>query len=190
MWHTCFRMGTVVGLDLDGYLPDQNRIKVRHRPETDTPLKNGIEGQRIVNLADRVTDVLDDYIRINRNDVTDDNGRSPLFTTRHGRVSRTAVRKNFYGITRPCVVTGSCPHNRCIEECEAAVQKKKASSCPSSRSPHPIRRAAITYHLNRDWPSEKVSERANVSTDVLDEHYDNRTEGDRAQGRKQYLDNL
>ena len=190
MWHTCFRMGTTVALDLEDYLPNRKQIKVRHRPETDTPLKNGIEAERVVNLNDRVTDVLDDYIQVQRHDVTDQHGREPLFTTRNGRLSRTALRKNFYGITRPCKVTRSCPHDRRIEECEAAIRKRDASGCPSSRSPHPIRRAAITYHLNRDWPQEKISERANVSVDVLDEHYDSRTEGERAMTRKQYLDNL
>lgn len=190
MWHTCFRMGTVIGLDLEDYLPNRGQIKVRHRPETDTPLKNGIEAERIVNLDNRIMDVLDDYIQIRRHDVTDEFSREPLFTTRHGRLTGTTMRKNIYGITRPCKVVGNCPHDRSIESCDAAVRKKEASQCPSSRSPHPIRRAAVTYHLNRDWPREKVSERANVSVDVLDEHYDSRTEGERAMTRKQYLDNL
>ena len=190
MWHTCFRMGTVVALDLEDYLPNRNQIKVRHRPDTDTPLKNGIEAERIVNINDRVSEVLDDYISVPRNKITDDHGREPLFTTKYGRLSRTTLRKNFYGITRPCKVTENCPHDRRIEECEAAVRKKSASQCPSSMSPHSVRRAAITHHLNRDWPREKVSERANVSVDVLDEHYDSRTEGEQAMTRKQYLDNL
>ncbi|WP_148413441.1 site-specific integrase [Haloferax sp. KTX1] len=190
MWHTCFRMGTTVALDLNDYLSNRKQMKVRHRPDTGTPLKNGTEAERVVNLSERVTDVLDDYIQVQRHEKTDEHGREPLFTTHHGRLSKTALRKNFYGITRPCKVTGNCPHDRCIEECEAAIRKKSASRCPSSRSPHPVRRAAITYHLNRDWPSEKISERANVSVDVLDEHYDSRTEGERAKTRKQYLDNL
>lgn len=68
--------------------------------------------------------------------------------------------------------------------------KTQSSKCPSSMSSHPVRRAAITYHLNRNWPKEKVSERANVSIDVLEEHYDGRSEGERAMTRRQYLDNL
>lgn len=189
-WHTCFRMGTVIALDLDDYCKSRNQIKVRHRPATGTPLKNGIEAERVVNISDRVAEVLEDYIQAPRKNVTDDEGRDPLFTTRYGRSTRTTLRKNFYGITRPCKVADYCPHDRSIEECEAANRKKSASKCPSSRSPHPVRRAAITYHLNQDWPSEKISERANVSTEVLEEHYDSRTEGERAKTRKQYLDNL
>jgi len=190
MWHTCFRMGTAVALDLEDYVSSRNQLKVRHRPETGTPLKNGKEAERVVNISDQVAEVLDDYIEVPRENVIDDYGREPLFTTSHGRVTLTTVRKNFYAITRPCKVIGNCPHDRDIEECDAAIRKKDASKCPSSRSPHPIRRAAITYHLNRDWPGEKISERANVSVDVLDEHYDSRSEGERAKTRKQYLDNL
>jgi len=190
MWHTCFRIGTVLALDVEDYMPSQRQIKVRHRPESDTPLKNGIEAERVVNLSDRVADVLEDYIDVPRYNVTDEHGREPLFTTKYGRLSGGTLRKNLYGITRPCKITGHCPHDKVIEDCEAAVRKKSASKCPSSRSPHPVRRAAITYHLNRDWPGEKISERANVSVDVLDEHYDSRTEGERAKTRKQYLDNL
>lgn len=190
MWHTCFRVGTIVALDLEDYHAERNQLEVRHRPDTDTPLKNGAEAERVVNISEQVGDVLDDYVRVPRENVTDDHGREALFTTPYGRVSDTAIRKNFYGVTRPCKITENCPHDRTIEECEAAARKKQASKCPSSRSPHPIRRAAITYHLNRDWPAEKISERANVSVDVLDEHYDSRTEGERAMTRKQYLDNL
>lgn len=190
MWHICMRMGTVVALDLEDYLPTRNQIKVRHRPESETPLKNGIEAERIVNISDEMVEVLDDYIRVIRHDVEDEYGRKPLFTTEFGRLTLTTLRKNVYAITRPCVYRGHCPHDLEIEDCEAARKKKSASSCPSSMSPHPVRRSAITYHLNRDWPKEKVSERANVSADVLDEHYDGRSEGERAMTRKQYLDNL
>lgn len=190
MWHTCFRMGTTVALNVEDYVASKNQLVVRHRPDTGTPLKNGLEAERVVNIKDEVAEVLNDYLKVKRHQVTDDNGREPLFTTRQGRLSRTALRKNFYGISRPCKITENCPHDRRIEECDAAIRKKDASKCPSSRSPHPVRRAAITYHLNRNWPSEKISERANVSIDILDEHYDGRSEGERAGTRKQYLDNL
>lgn len=190
IWHTCIRMGTVRALDLDDYQPRHQQLYTRHRPETDTPLKNGVEAERIVNLSEEMTQLLDDYIEVRRHNIVEDSGREPLFTTRSYRVSGTAIRKNFYSVTRPCVATGSCPHDQRIEACKAAQKKNQASKCPSSLSPHPLRRAAITYHLNRDWPKEKVSERANVTVDVLDEHYDARTKRERASTRKQYLDNL
>lgn len=74
---------------VEDYLRNRGQIKVRHRPETDTPLKNGIEAERIVNLDDRIMDVLDDYIQVRRHDVTDEFSREPLFTTRHGRLTGT-----------------------------------------------------------------------------------------------------
>lgn len=95
-----------------------------------------------------------------------------------------------YGITRPCWVGMECPHEKDPEDCRAANYKKAASKCPSTQSPHPLRRSAITYHLNQDWPKEKLSERANVSVSVLDDHYDARTENEKATTRKQYLENL
>lgn len=188
MWHTCMRVGTVCALDLGDYHPKQGYVEVRHRPETDTPLKNGYEAEREVNLSEGVRKVLDDYIEVHRNKVTDKHGREPLFTTTQ-RASHNVIRKNLYALTRPCETSGYCPHDREISECEATVVKQ-ASKCPSSVSPHPVRRSAITYHLNRGWPQEKLSERANVSVDVLEEHYDGRTEQEKRIGRQRYLDKL
>jgi site-specific recombinase XerD len=190
MWHTCLRMGTIIALDINDYNRDKRLIEVRHRPDKGTPLKNGNEAERIVNLDNQMAEVLNDYIRGHRKHRTDDHGRKPLFTTPYGRITHTTIRKNVYAMTRPCVYHNTCPHNRRIEDCEAAQKKTQSSKCPSSKSAHPVRRAAITYHLNRNWPKEKISERANVSIDVLDEHYDGRSEGERAMTRKQYLDNL
>ena len=189
IWHTCSRVGTVVSLDVDDYYPKQGFIEIRHRPDTGTPLENGHVAERQVNISKEVCEVLDDYIQTHREIVTGENGRDPLFTTAHGRVTRNTIRKNMNAITRPCHISNNCPHDRDLNECEATMVKK-ASRCPSSISPHPLRRSAITYHLNRDWPSEKVSERANVSGEVLDEHYDARTAADRRNSREKYIDSL
>jgi hypothetical protein len=62
--------------------------------------------------------------------------------------------------------------------------------CPSSLSLHPIRRGAITYQINRGWPKEKLSERTDVSVEVLEKHYDARTQEEQREGRKQHLDLL
>jgi site-specific recombinase XerD len=190
MWHTCMRMGSLESIDLKDWHPDRNQIELHHRPDSDTPLKNGEDGERIINVSDTVTELLEDYIEGHRKAVTDDYGREPMFTTRYGRLTHNTLRKNIYGITRPCYVGMGCPHDKDPSECEAANYKKKASKCPSSMSPHPVRRSAITYHLNQEWPKEKLSERANVSVSVLDEHYDGRTKQEEASTRKQYLDNL
>jgi len=189
MWHTCIRMGTVMALDLDDYLPRKQQLRVRHRPESDTPLKNKSDAERKVNLGDDLCEVLDDYIDVHRVELTDDHGRKPLFTTPTRRLYDTILRKDMYAITRPCFVGQECPHDRDLDECEA-TNKKQASKCPSSISAHPLRRSAITYHLNQNAPKEKVSERADVSVSVLEKHYDARTEDERAAGRRQILDRL
>jgi hypothetical protein len=88
------------------------------------------------------------------------------------------------------VVSDQCPHDRDIDGCEAAQKKKKAMSCPSSESLHPIRRGSITYQVERGWPKEKLSERVDVSVEVLNKHYDARTKEKEREGREQYLDLL
>ncbi|EMA41452.1 tyrosine-type recombinase/integrase [Halococcus hamelinensis] len=190
IWHTGFRMGTARGLDIEDYNPDQQYVRIRHRPETGTPLKNKQQGEREVNLNPDVCETLSNYIAMHRPDVTDENGREPLFAVRSGRAGKTVIQKHFYALTRPCHHTNECPHGRDPLECEASTQYDAASKCPTSTSPHPVRRGAITAHLNADVPKEIASDRMDVSTDVLDKHYDGRTQAKRREQRRSYLDRL
>jgi hypothetical protein len=57
-------------------------------------------------------------------------------------------------------------------------------------SPHAIRRGSITHSLNSDMPDKVVSDRANVSQRVIEQHYDRRTEREKMEQRREYLDNL
>jgi len=99
-----------------------------------------------------------------------------------------SLRETFVAISRPCVHGGNCPHSRVIEDCDAAQNKEQSSSCPSSVSLHPVRRGSITDHINRGWPKEKLSERVDVSVEVLDKHYDVRTKEQARKNRRQYLE--
>jgi site-specific recombinase XerD len=189
LWHTGTRIGAAHSLDLEDYDRDEQYVELHHRPDTGTRLKNKTDGERYVSLSAEVCDALDGYIKYNRDNATDEYGREPLFTSRNGRVGKSSLRDSIYRITRLCQYTGDCPHDREIDSCEA-MEKDKASKCPSSVSPHAIRRGSITYHLSEDVPDKVVSDRMNVSLDVIEKHYDRRSEQEKADQRRNYLDNV
>ena len=189
LWHTGLRIGGAYALDVSDYDPEEMRLEIQHRPET--PLKNKDEGGRLVALSDRVSQILDDWIAHERPDVVDEYYRQPLFSTPHGRAHKTTLREIVYRWTRPCQYLGECPHGRQMDSCEALNDhKKSASKCPSSVSPHAIRRGSITYHLSRDVPEKVVSDRMNVGQEVLDKHYDRRSEEVKVEQRRQYLEGV
>lgn len=193
LWHTSCRASGAIALDLqDLELNPEGEavLKFRDRKSQGTPLKNGPGGERNVTIKEGLRDVLVDYIEGRREGATDEFDRDPLFTTASGRVSRQRIYKNVTGLTRPCLATDSCPHDRRIEDCTAAQKKREAFGCPSSVGTHPIRRGSITYHINRGWPKEKLSERVDVSVDVLSKHYDARKKEDERNGRKEFIDLL
>lgn len=189
LWHTGMRIGAAHGLDIDDYNPEEQYVEIHHRPESGTRLKNKETGERYVSLSSEVCDALDAYLKYGREKAADEYDRQPLFTSRYGRPAKSSLRDSIYRITRPCQYTGKCPHDREIESCEA-MENNKASTCPSSVSPHAIRRGSITYHLSEDVPEKVVSDRMNVSLDVLEKHYDRRGEQKKAEQRRDYLDDL
>jgi integrase len=176
-------MGAARAIDLRDYHPGEGSVEIRHRPKTRTPLKSQDTGERLVALSDDLCQLLDDWIAERRPDTVDDHGRQPLLTTGQGRLSGSTLRHDVYGFSRPCQVGQECPHGRDPDDCEA-VSRDPAAKCPSSVSPHAIRRGAITNHLNSDVPENVVGDRANVSKDVLDQHYDQRTERERMEPRR------
>ncbi|WP_455429316.1 tyrosine-type recombinase/integrase [Haloarcula sediminis] len=186
-WHTGLRSGTLVALDVADVEASQNRLRVRHRPDDGTPLKNGTRAERYVAISSEITEILQDYIDTQRVDVRDGADRRPLFTTEHGRAPVKTLRRWFQSATRPCL-WGECPHGRAKADCDAAQTASDASDCPSSVSGHPVRRGAITRFLKDDVPHRAVSDRCNVTQDVLDKHYDARTEGEKTEQRREYFD--
>jgi len=186
LWHTMMRRGALRALDVDDYHPADQYLDVQHRPETDTPLKNDRGGERLISLSNGLCSLLDDWIEMNRPDMTDDYGREPLLATQHGRIHCTTIQAYCYRATRPCVYTSECPHDRQIDACEA-TSRQGASKCPSSRSPHAIRRGSITYYLQNDIPEKAISDRAQVSQEILDKHYDNRSDRNKMEQRRQFF---
>ncbi|ELY69953.1 tyrosine-type recombinase/integrase [Natrinema versiforme] len=189
LWQCGLRIGAAHALDVDDYDPMELSLEVVHRPATDTPLKNKADGERHVAIAESTRAVLDDWVGEQRPAVTDGNGREPLLATVQGRSHKTHLRKLVYAWTRPCAVSGDCPHGRTIADCDAAGNTKEYS-CPSSVPPHAIRRGAITHWLKAEWPMRAVSGRANVSQDVLEMHYDQRSEEEKMEQRRQFLDTI
>jgi site-specific recombinase XerD len=187
LWDTRIRAGTVRGIDLRDFHPEENYVEIHHRPETDTPLKNGNGAERYVNLHSDVSQVIEHYIQTKRKKVTDDYGREPLLTTRHGRPAISTIQNAIHRITQPCFYSRTCPHNRDIDSCEA-TSHDDFSKCPSSLSPHSVRRGAITEWLNEGHHKELLSDRMDVSEDILEKHYDARTESEKRKLRKDAFD--
>jgi integrase len=179
LWQTGIRVGSAHSLDVDDVFLDENYVQLIHRPDEGTTLKNGKSGQRPVALTPDVAEVLADYIRTHREDVTDEHGREPLFTTPHGRIHGNTIRRLTYRVTAPCYRGVDCP------DCEGGKSK-----CPEAVSPHAIRRGSITHFLTSDVPVDVVSDRMNVSRKVLDQHYDKRSEEVKMEQRRGYLDDI
>lgn len=186
LWHTGIRLGTLRALDVGDFDAEEPCLEVRHRPESDTPLKNGEAAERSIAVGDHYRQVVSDYIKHNRHDVTDDYGRDPLITSEYGRLTGTAIRTVVYRLTQPCQYA-ECPHDKEPTECEF-TNYAQVSECPSSLSPHAIRRGSITVHLREGTPGEVVSDRMNVSAAVLDQHYDERTEREKMRVRRDLLE--
>jgi integrase len=184
------RMGAIRAIDLEDFDAGAQLIDLHHRPESPdergTPLKNGQDGERLVNLSPGLCELLEDYIAGNRHDVTDEYGRDPLFTTSNGRVSTGTIRKGFYRMTRPCKYSDACPDDRSISDCEAA-QSAHASKCPAGFTTHPLRRWSIMHQLDQGVRKELLSDRVDVSVPVLEQHYDQRSEERKRQQRRDVL---
>lgn len=189
LWNTGIRLGALHALDVEDYDSENERLEIHHRPDEGTPLKNGDEGERIVALSVEVCRVIEDWVEHQRPEVTDECGRHPLLTSNQGRLAKSCIRDAVYKATRPCYYGAECPHEREPDSCEAA-QYGGYSKCPSSVSPHAIRRGSITHYLSEDVPEKVVSDRMNVGQDVLDKHYDKRTPEQKVEQRRSYLDEV
>lgn len=190
LWHTLMRRGAVRAIDIQDYHREEQYIEVNHRSVSDTPLKNGRGSERLVAVSDEVAALLNDWIDHQRPDVVDEYGREPLLASAQGRIHVSTIQQYAYIATRPCVYGAECPHGRNPASCEAAAERYNASKCPSSVSPHAIRRGSITHWLREDVPQQAVSDRADVSANVIDAHYDKRSKREKMEQRRGFLDNI
>jgi hypothetical protein len=93
------------------------------------------------------------------------------------------MRRWSYQLTCPSFVGEST-------DCDCNQNSNQAYRCDHSVSPHGIRRGSITHFLREGLPEKVVSDRANVSEDVIDKHYDSRSEMDKMNQRRGHLNNL
>lgn len=188
-WYVGARLGGIRGLDLSNYDSDREYLEFLHRPDEETPLKNGPDGERAVGLPGEVCDILNAYIEQNRHEKFDDYGRSPLLTSQVGRASENSIRAWTYLATVPCLHS-PCPHGNDPETCDY-LDYTTGSQCPSSRSPHQVRTGSITWQLNRGVPIEVVAKRVNTSVRVLRRHYDQPTPLEELENRRRkHIDRL
>lgn len=188
LWETGMRLGAARSIDVDEYHSSERYIELHHRPEEETPLKNKERGEREINLHEWTCRVLDDYIEMHREDTTDDYDRGALFASKHGRYVLSNLRQHINALTRPCHYGTSCPHDREQSDCEANQQYKYAQRCPSSITPHDVRRSSITAWLDDGHSAELISDRMDVSKKILDKHYDKRTEEQKRRLRREMFD--
>ncbi|MDZ5812994.1 integrase, partial [Halorubrum sp. AD140] len=190
------RVGAVRAIDVGDVNLEDRVIRFRHRPEKDhpeekgTPLKNGTDGERDVNIPTELAELIGEYLQNpGRHDVTDRYGREPLLTTKYGRPDTDTIRRDLYKLTRPCVHSNSCPHDRDTDACEA-VDNENASKCPSSHSPHPLRRYSIESQIDRGVAKELLTDRVDVSVPVLNKHYDTRSKDRKRKHRLKVYEKL
>ncbi|MFP8957677.1 hypothetical protein ACLI4Y_13200 [Natrialbaceae archaeon A-CW3] len=107
-----------------------------------------------------------------------------MLTTTHGRLSKNTIRTYVYAWTRPCAIGKDCPYGENPEECEAARRMNWAFKCPDSLSCHPVRKGYITAELTSGVPKEILCDCCDVSEDIMDKHYDHRTEETKMAARR------
>ncbi len=189
-WQTGARIGGLHSLDLADVDFENERVTFVHRPDRGTRLKNRDGGERVVALPSKTITVVRDYVEVKREPVTDEYGREPLFASQFGRMSKRYLPKRLYQVTRPCHINQPCPADKDPAECEYTGGVDDAVACPHNERPHNIRRGAITHWLRQDVPETAVSDRMNVSEKTLDRHYDERTDTERAEQRRKFLDDV
>lgn len=193
---TGLRTGGLRALDLQDRKPGDDGgaiLKLKHRPASDTSLKNKQRSERSIHIPEHVNAVIEDYLEEHRPSVTDAYGRDPLVATFDGRIAASTIRSYVYAWTRPCVIGRACPHGYDddeIDSCEASGAKGVAYQCPSSLSPHSVRRGYITHELNAKVPKAVVSDDCDVSPEVIDSNYDARDPDEKLAVRREIRESI
>jgi len=168
--HVGARRSGIQSLDVDDWNPDDRTLAFLNRPERGTRLKNGRQHERKVVLSERPAAALNEYVTRERIEKHDEHGRRPLFSSRQGRPTKSTITNWTYQATTPCLWQ-ECPHSKDRHRCEWTEQTE-ASKCPSTKSPHPVRRGSITWQLNIGRDPGDVAARAATTPQVIRRYYD------------------
>lgn len=189
LWYCMVRVGTLRSIDLNDVDLDHGYIDLSHDPDKGTPLKNKQKSERSIKIRVKTQEIIRDYIDENRVDSVDEYGREPLVTLKRGgaRPHTKSLRNRTYGLTRPCFHGVECPHGYDESDCTAAQNINKGHECPSAESTHAFRRGSISWHLRCETPKQVVSDRADVSTSVIDSNYSTLSEREKADVRASEL---
>jgi site-specific recombinase XerD len=175
-------------LDCDDLHLDNNNPYVEfHHREGETRLKNAKKSENTVGISDSAAEVLQDYIQTHRVDI-EENGREPLLTSTHGRLSDSSIRKYVYKWSRPCVIGNGCPDDRDESTCEAMESSDCASKCPFSKPPVALRHGYISNLRRQGVSLYTISRRCDVSEEVIEEHYSELTEEEKRGLRQKELE--
>jgi len=192
LWTILYGVGCRIGgahsLDLEDFNPDEQRLWFRHRPDRGTTLKNGMEGERPVTLSNHITDVLNAYINDVRSPARDKHDRRPLIANNGERPAKSTLRRIVYKWSQPCQIGAECPHNREQAECSTAGYTDSPSGCPSIVSPHTIRKLRIVQYRKDEIPDKYISDRCNVSQQIMEKHYDVRSAEEKQTDRAEYFE--
>lgn len=115
---------------------------------------------------------------------TGDGGRSQYAAV--ASLAASTIGQYAYRSTCPCVYDGECPHARDTEACEGATADFPTKRL-DSLFPHAFRRGSIPHLLEEGTPDRVISDRANVSPDVPDKHYDRRDEHTKMEQRREFI---
>jgi len=189
-WNGGLRMSAIHSIDVDDVDFDDDQIEIRHRAEEGSRLKNGADGERIVTFDVETISTIEDYVEHIRPPVEDEYGREPLFPSTQGRLDKTNLNRRMYAATTPCQFGQECPAGKDPYDCEYTGAYQRLIKCPHNARPHDVRRGSITYWLRSDVPEKVVSDRMNVSLKTLDRHYDRRSDEEKADVRRQYLEDV
>jgi len=184
LWETAMRTGALRSLDVDDVDLEDGFIRVVHRAEYGTPLKNKSGSERFIAISPETCQVLGDWVEHLHPKKRDDQDRMPLISTEYGRISKSNIRKQTYWVTAPQFLGKECS---C---CSPSHEYNRIHECEDAVSPHALRRGAITHMIRSDVPKEIVSDRADVSSDVLDKHYNEMTEKEKMEKRRGYLETI